>query len=952
MTEKLPSLLTQSLTPSQTAVLSPKPASIPSNHVSNKNQTQAEEEPYTIKCICDFTDDDGNTIYCEICDTWQHIECYYPYTMDEALREDFAHSCVDCKPRPLDRQRARDRQRLRQSKVNTTETPERKNKRPPSKGQKKKTKPSDLALNGHSGSDTNNAKHSHDHPPSHQHKKSKSTHRPSQSISSQNPKRSPSYGQKTGNPHGHPPSPATTPPDLPHEFEVHTYSNGFLNLYKDDRDVSVVQTNSFASLNISNVLSIWLRDPERLKEETGCNFQDVFQSLPHDIDSIKASPNVESKKVPVGPDNVVQWQYLTTPEAIEKDVPLVELNGQIGIQKNYCEDPSNRWQELTSPLPFVFFHPFLPIYIDTRKEGSLARYVRRSCKPNAVMDTYLSDGSEYHFWLVSDRRIAPNEQITIPWEFSLQKDVARRWLQLLGLSDEADGQPEFNDKEVDTYQSIASWVHTILSEYGGCACNLGPECAFARFHRNYILRPQSREKIPPKQRKSRKPKTNNISPTSTGHATNSRAPSEGQADDGGDIESGSSRSKPPSRDMTPAPRQGSFDTLGVLTELTDRDKRKVQMVEDSFRRMEQQQPPRKKKRTSDGTGAGAGVSVSVGTGTISSSISSRSKSRNSVSHPPNMPNGSTERRYVDAGTSRSLSGSPISTVSPNTLGNPFKQHDSVPVPSRHSSQSPRPKYCDAAVQTDPVDGEWFSDIRPTSKPKKRVVSLSKRLLENRHRLRADEERRKVSAGSPTSVASALVKMDLDSPVTEQQPAAADADATAAVLEPTKEEIADIPLAQTSPTGDIAMDDAPPSVSVSPMEIKVSPTDVSVTPTPLKTKSPELRVQMPPVPAFNSSPNNTATTPLSSTGNMIQSPFSVNNLPSPFPPPVNGITVHPSPVKKKLSLSDYTKSRMIKAAAAKPSTSLKTPSTIPEEAKSPTSTDTVMLEPSAEKSTDS
>ena len=56
----------------------------------------------------------------------------------------------------------------------------------------------------------------------------------------------------------------------------------------------------------------------------------------------------------------------------------------------------------------------------------------------------------------------------------------------------------------------------------------------------------------------------------------------------------------PGRDMTPAPHQGSFDTLGVLTELTDRDKRKIQMVEDSFRRMEQQPPPREKKRTSDG----------------------------------------------------------------------------------------------------------------------------------------------------------------------------------------------------------------------------------------------------------------------------------------------------------------------------------------------------------------
>ncbi|KAL7627357.1 SET domain-containing protein 3 [Parahypoxylon ruwenzoriense] len=931
MTDRTPSLPTQSVTPSQTALLSPKSTPSLPSHVSNKVQALVEEEPYTIKCICDFADDDGNTIYCEICDTWQHIECYYPLNMDEALREDFAHSCADCKPRPLDHQGARERQRLRRSRPNTTETSERKAKRPPSKTNKKKTKPTDLALNGHAGFDTN-TKHLHDHPPTHQHKKSKSTHRPSQSISSQNPKRSPSYSQKSGNPHGHPPSPATTPPDISHELEVH-YSSAFLNLYKDDRDVSIVQTNSFASLSISNVLSLWLRDHDKLRAETGCRFEHVFRSLPPNIDLIKASPRVETKKLVVGSDTVVHWQHLTTSETIDKEVPLIELNGQIGIQKDYCNDPENRWQELSSPLPFVFFHPMLPIYIDTRKEGSVARYVRRSCKPNAVLDTYLSGSSEYHFWLVSDRRIAPSEQITIPWEFNLQKDVARRWEQLLGLGDEETGtQPDYNDKEMETYQSIASWVHAILSEYGGCACDLGPDCAFARFHRTYIIKPQQQSKEKSTKKKSRKTKTNTISPTSTGHATNSRAPSEGHGDDGADNDSGSSRSKPPSRDMTPAPRQGSFDTLGVLTELTDRDKRKVQMVEDSFRRMEQQQPPRKKKRVSDGTG--------------NPGSTTKFKPKSSTSLSTGMPNGASERRYVDAGTSRSMSGSPASTVSPNTASH-FKQHDSRQssnrIPSRHTSQGPHPEYRDASVQTDPVDGEWFSSVGQTPKAKRRVVSLSKRLLETRHRLRVDEDRRRKStATSPTSVASAIIKMDLNSPTVEQCP-------MTATPETIKDQRPTLPAVDSSV--DIPMIDAPP---VSPTDTKGLPindsstitatTTAPMTPMTIKNKSPELRVQMPPAPAFNTSTISSVTTPLSTTGTAAQSPFSASNLPSPFAPPsVNGVAVQPSPIKKKLSLSDYTKSRMNKAAAAKPG-ALKPPTTVVEEAKSPSSTDTVMLDP--------
>ncbi|TGJ87399.1 hypothetical protein E0Z10_g1400 [Xylaria hypoxylon] len=935
MTEKLPPLLTQPSTPSQTAVLSPQSAPVISNHVSIKTLAPAEEEPYTIKCICDFTDDDGNTIYCELCDTWQHIECYYPYNMVEVHRDDFNHSCVECNPRMLDRQRANERQTLRQSNGNRSEASERKTtKRPPPKGQKKKARPTDLGLNSHSGPE-NNPKQTHDPIHTHQHKKSKSSHRPSQSISSQAAKRSPSYGQKTTNPHGHPPSPATTPSDLPHEFEIHNYSSGFMDLYKEDRDVAIVQTNSFASLIISNLLSAWLRDGEKLRQETGCDYGDVFQPLPPNIDAVKGSPQVRSKKLAVGSDTVAHWQYLASPQAVDKNVLLIELNGQIGIQKDYCHDPSNRWQDLSSPLPFVFFHPMLPLYIDTRKEGSQARYVRRSCKPNTILDTYLSEGSEYHFWLVSDRSIRANEQITIPWEFNLQKDVARRWLQLLGLSDDVDNQPEFNEKEIETYHSIAAWVHNILSEYGGCACDLGPECAFARFHRTYIARPQGKEKGL-RQKKARKIKPTNVSPTSTGQATNSRAPSEGRAEDGVDNDSSSSRSKPPSRDMTPVPRQGSFDTLGVLTELTDRDKRKVQMVEDSFRRMEQQQPPRKKKRTSDGT--------SSSTSGTTTKAKSKTASTNTL-----MAGNATEGRYVDAGTSGSIGGSPTSAVSPTSI-DPFKQpvrRNSASLPPRSISQGPRPEYRDAAVQTDPVEGAWFSDDRQTQKPKRRVISLSKRLLESRYRFRAEDDTRRTSiAVSPTSVASALVKMDLESPATEQT--------STATTTPTPE-TANIAVTRCEPTAtaiseDTPMDDAP----IISSSTKAAPVEGLPPSKAAKVKSPELRVQLPPVPAFSSSSAVSSTiTPVSAIGSVVQSPFSSSNFHGPsVPPPVNGVAVHPSPVKKKLSLSDYTKSRMNKAAAAKSSASLKPPTTTMEEAKSPISTDTIMSEsPINEKSVD-
>ncbi|KAI4240284.1 MAG: hypothetical protein L6R40_005220 [Gallowayella cf. fulva] len=75
-----------------------------------------EEEDYKIKCICGFDEDDGNTVWCEGCDTWQHTQCYYfkdGEVADEAYVINIEHSCADCQPRQLDIRGAIERQTRR-----------------------------------------------------------------------------------------------------------------------------------------------------------------------------------------------------------------------------------------------------------------------------------------------------------------------------------------------------------------------------------------------------------------------------------------------------------------------------------------------------------------------------------------------------------------------------------------------------------------------------------------------------------------------------------------------------------------------------------------------------------------------------------------------------------------------------------------------------------------------
>lgn len=924
MTERPLSITTQIATPVQAAFNSTP--SISANDALPIIES-ADEEPYTIKCICDFSDDDGNTIYCETCDTWQHIECFYPGRVDDASREEFDHSCADCKPRPLDRRHATERQRHQRQNKAINDTGDKKTKRPPSKSHKKKSKPSDLQVNGYHDNDGHKNGSPQEH---HPHAKKTKGHRSNQSVSSQL-KRSPPFSARPHN-HAHPPSPAHTPPDLPNNFQVHGYSEIFLTLYDQDHPSRVTSSNSFASLPVTNTLALWLQDPEKLQRDAGVDKEDVFQYLKVPTDQLKwPELRIERKEITVN-DATLRWRQLITPTNLPQPGRIGELHGLIGFQKDYCDDAENCWKASAHPRPFVFFHPRLPLFIDTRQEGSICRYVRRSCRPNTNLETFIALGNEYHFWLTSERPLAANEQITIPWDFRFPGQHRSRYLHLLGLSDDDSAPFDGADINEEEYEQLTTTIQMVLSDHGGCACDLGSDCAFARFHRNHHGRSHSQSNGGVRSKKGRKPKQNHVSPTSTGHATNSRAASEGQQeqydDDDGRSVSDSVRSKPHSRDLTPS--QGVGESNGILTEPTDREKRKLAALEDSFRKMEQGQPPRKKKRASDSSTA----NVSVNTPQSTPKPRQRSVApRMSISQPTTMnSNGHRSRQYVDASTSRRQSGSPFSALSPTAaLPSPENQASrtgSTAARSRQPSTAPKGTYTDAATQTEEVENAWWNDPKP--KQRRSIVPLSKRLLKNRHKLQAQSEVQmcqltvvSIDSEEQNVRTSPTTSMDLDIPTQEDRyhlESPTDAKARNPSISSSTPSI-DVP----STFVDVAMADAP-VIAVS-TTIKPPPppwpgqanTTLSGIQPSSGQKSPDLRVQMPPAPVFStlnmSGPVSGPATPSSASGSLAQSPLGTMHPTGVFAlPMVNGTGQHPSPVKmtKKLSLSDYKAARMKKS----------------------------------------
>lgn len=75
---------------------------------------------------------------------------------------------------------------------------------------------------------------------------------------------------------------------------------------------------------------------------------------------------------------------------------------------------------LIFPEPFSFFHQVprngMCISIDLRKYGNEARFVRRSCKPNAEIRSVIGKGT-MHAYIVTRKNVELDEEITVAHEF-------------------------------------------------------------------------------------------------------------------------------------------------------------------------------------------------------------------------------------------------------------------------------------------------------------------------------------------------------------------------------------------------------------------------------------------------------------------------------------------------------------------------------------------------------
>ena len=609
MTDLLSSLTTQTA-PS----VDPTADSAPALHYSNTATTDGliveDEEDYTIKCICDNQEDDGSTVLCEKCETWQHIRCYYnsPDSVPEV------HVCAHCDPKSDHAKQAVERQRKHREQPENGDLKVLKTK---TKSHKSKIKAPD-EHSGHANGYTHekhglgsprNAVNGSSKDQAHPSKKSKTSHRSSQSMHNlAGPLLPPSHSNKRSASSSHIRSPSTA---TPNGYHCEPYSPEFLKLYDNDPGATFMQVNLFDNIVTANRLTEWSQDVEALTQATGGKKpQEIFNRL---NEPLATYPFPELRELDREDPNTEydghhpRWKSLTIDVDLPQNSIVAELRGKIGEIKDYEKDPTNRWDYLRHPLPFVFFHDHLPIYIDTRREGNQCRYIRRSCRPNLIMKTFLENDKDYHFCFLAKQDLKAGSELTTDWRFDQN---------ITNLLQHLDATIKQEASEAKSY--ITNWVGKVFADFGGCACSDPTGCLLAPYDlRSNIL---SGEAVNGTSRKGYSHTSH-----STGPPTNSRSGSEAlknqDCDDQDDNRStsGSTRSKPRSRDMTPSNQTPTEKGTTTGVELSDREKRKIAAMEKNFEQLEQEKPHKKKKRPS----GGSNLNTPVTSNTVSS-ISSQS----------------------------------------------------------------------------------------------------------------------------------------------------------------------------------------------------------------------------------------------------------------------------------------------------------------------------------------
>ncbi|XP_011257810.1 uncharacterized protein LOC105252212 isoform X2 [Camponotus floridanus] len=372
---------------------------------------EGDDEDSVTRCICDFEHDDGYMICCDRCLVWQHVDCM---GIDRSNIPD-EYLCERCRPRRVDRQRARTLQMRKREELLNSDTS------------------SDTSSTSSADTDVGSVNATV--------QKKRSLSQQQQQPSSQIPRRGKSDApaqsaqvRRLNNNNNNNNNVAKRQRRDSHARQssaVRKKENATpkrgpgkrkakrrMSLEDKEEDVQDAWGSNMAPLRqwieryeeaVTNHYSPELRARISSIKVNGTH-SDLRQTNMNVIATGKCRLNVHSNNL----------RFLVATMYLPPNTPVVELRGKYMLSTQHrSQHPQGGRQHAQRPGPFVFFYR-LPrdgteVCVDTRTYGNDARFVRRSCKPNAEVKHCIEKGT-LHLYIVTTCAIEKNAEITIKHE--------------------------------------------------------------------------------------------------------------------------------------------------------------------------------------------------------------------------------------------------------------------------------------------------------------------------------------------------------------------------------------------------------------------------------------------------------------------------------------------------------------------------------------------------------
>ncbi|KDR16326.1 Histone-lysine N-methyltransferase MLL5 [Zootermopsis nevadensis] len=389
---------------------------------------EGDDEDSVTRCICDFEHDDGYMICCDKCFVWQHVDCM---GIDRSNIPD-EYMCERCQPRRVDRQHARTLQlRKREELLNTDSSSDTSSSSSADIDGGVINSASTLTSKKHAAANTVSRHKSE--PTSTNNKKNVTSNNNMASVRKpQRQRRESAKDQSQSAPSAVSATQrrASLGQNRKKETRASTENKRTPARRKSKGRTSEDESQDGLDKSVSNSgTMLQLRQWIDNYEEAVTNH--YSPELRARISSIKVNGfhsdlkagNLHSVTSGATKCRVSQLapsvRILVSTTLLSANQPVIELRGKYMLSTQH-RPPSltvmNNRRTRPPPGPFIFFYR-LPkdgteVCVDTRTYGNDARFIRRSCKPNAEIRHCIEKGI-LHLYVVTISSVEKNFEITI-----------------------------------------------------------------------------------------------------------------------------------------------------------------------------------------------------------------------------------------------------------------------------------------------------------------------------------------------------------------------------------------------------------------------------------------------------------------------------------------------------------------------------------------------------------